>query len=82
MFYRMEQIITEIWKDRSYEQIEGRLTAIDEEITDTKLYMMGRITAELVAYQKHLIYVNWWKKVWKYIKENLNENHVIIRWDR
>ena len=48
---------------------------------DTRMFLMGRITHELLQFKEHTDHVEWWKKVWVEMKENLLSDHVIVRWD-
>jgi hypothetical protein len=71
----------ETWLDRAYLIIEKKFQKEDEKLTDTRLFMMGRITYELQQFKSHNDHVEWWKVCWPMMKKNLLQDQVIIRWD-
>ena len=70
-FSNLFQKIIETWNDRAYVHKDGKFQKEDERREGTRLDMMGRITYELQRFQKHNDHVEWWKKVWVEMKENL-----------
>jgi hypothetical protein len=71
----------EVFLDRSYENVDGRYQAVDEEVTSSRYYMSSRIAFELQLYQEHCEHVKHWKKEWKKAKTKLQKGHILIRWD-
>ena len=59
----------------------GKFQKEDERTEDTRMLLMGRITHELVQFKKHNDHVEWWKNVWPEMKDKLNSDQIIIRWD-
>jgi hypothetical protein len=69
------------WIEKSYEKVDGKLQAVEEEITTTRMYLSQRIAYELQLYEKHLQHVAHWKISYNELKTNLRSSHIIVRWD-
>src|SRR5690606_37995345 len=55
----------ESWTEKEYKRIDNKVKAVFEDNTDSRDYLLGRITFELQRYQLHVVQLNWFKTQWR-----------------